>query len=97
MVETSEIATIGVDLAKNVFQICGMDVGGNVVLRRRVKFGQARRPAARSTPNALRSDQVVLNLTHARNTEKMRVFPPSVRMSGQTALGSCPATSPSGQ
>lgn len=37
MAEASEIATIGVDVAKNVFQICGMDASGNVVLRRRMR------------------------------------------------------------
>jgi transposase len=37
MAETSEIATIGVDVAKNVFQVCGMDASGAVVLRRRLR------------------------------------------------------------
>jgi transposase len=37
MAEMSAVTTIGVDVAKNVLQICGMDLGGNVVLRRRVR------------------------------------------------------------
>lgn len=32
-----EVATIGVDLAKHVFQLHGVDVAGNIVLRRRLR------------------------------------------------------------
>jgi transposase len=35
-----EVSTIGVDIAKSVFQIHGVDAGGTVVIRRRV--GRAR-------------------------------------------------------
>ena len=31
------LSTVGIDLAKNVFELCGMDEEGNVVLRRRVR------------------------------------------------------------
>ena len=31
-----EVSTIGVDIAKSVFQIHGVDAGGTVVIRRRV-------------------------------------------------------------
>ena len=36
----SEITTIGLDLAKNVFQIHGVDAVGAVVLRKRLRRGQ---------------------------------------------------------
>ena len=32
-----ELATIGVDIAKNIFQLHGIDAEGNVILRRKVK------------------------------------------------------------
>jgi transposase len=35
-----EITTIGLDLAKHVFQVHGIDASGNVVLRRRLRRGQ---------------------------------------------------------
>lgn len=31
------IKTIGIDLAKNVFELCGLDVDGEILLRRRVR------------------------------------------------------------
>ena len=34
------ITTLGIDLAKNVFQLHGVDKGGRAVLRRRVKRSQ---------------------------------------------------------
>jgi transposase len=36
----SEITTIGLDLAKNVFQVHGIDVQGTTVLRKRLRRGQ---------------------------------------------------------
>src|SRR5215467_3339188 len=36
----SEITTIGLDLAKHVFQIHGIDAAGNCVLRKRLRRGQ---------------------------------------------------------
>ena len=36
----NEVITIGVDLAKNVFQIHGIDAEGGVVIRRQLKRGQ---------------------------------------------------------
>ncbi len=36
----SEVITIGVDLAKNVFQVHGVDAEGSVVVRRQLKRGQ---------------------------------------------------------
>ncbi len=36
----SEVITIGVDLAKNVFQVHGVDAEGAVIVRRRLKRGQ---------------------------------------------------------
>jgi transposase len=36
----SEIATIGLDLAKHVFQVHGIDAEGTTVLRKRLRRGQ---------------------------------------------------------
>ncbi len=36
----NEVITIGVDLAKNVFQVHGVDAEGAVVVRRRLRRGQ---------------------------------------------------------
>ena len=33
----SEVTTIGVDLAKNVFQVHGVDVAGEIVIRRQLR------------------------------------------------------------
>ena len=33
-----EVSTIGLDIAKSVFQIHGVDVDGTVVIRRRVSY-----------------------------------------------------------
>jgi len=34
------IKTLGIDLAKNVFHLCSMDVHGKVVLRKRLSRGK---------------------------------------------------------
>ena len=36
----SEITTIGLDLAKNVFQVHGVDGAGQVVVRKQLRRGQ---------------------------------------------------------
>ena len=36
----NEVITIGVDLAKNVFQVHGVDAGGSVIVRRQLRRGQ---------------------------------------------------------
>jgi len=36
----SEVITIGIDLAKNVFQVHGVDAEGNVIIRRQLRRGQ---------------------------------------------------------
>ena len=36
----SEIITVGLDLAKNVFRLHGADVSGRAVLRRKLRRGQ---------------------------------------------------------
>ena len=36
----TEVITIGVDLAKNVFQVHGVDAEGSVIVRRRLRRGQ---------------------------------------------------------
>ena len=35
----NEISTVGLDLAKNVFQVHGVDASGEVVLRRQLRRG----------------------------------------------------------
>ena len=35
-----EVTTIGIDLAKNVFAVCGADGSGRVVMRRQLKRAQ---------------------------------------------------------
>ena len=35
-----QATTIGLDLAKHVFQVHGVDAAGNVVLKRRLRRGQ---------------------------------------------------------
>jgi hypothetical protein len=37
---TMDIKTLGIDLAKSVFHLCGMDEQGNVVLRKRLSRGK---------------------------------------------------------
>ena len=36
----NEVITIGVDLAKNVFQVHGVDAEGSVIVRRQLRRGQ---------------------------------------------------------
>ena len=36
----TEVTTIGVDIAKNVFQVHGIDAAGEVVIRRKLRRGQ---------------------------------------------------------
>jgi transposase len=54
----SEITTIGLDLAKHVFQVHGIDAQGTTVLRKRLRRGQVlaffsrSKQAPSSTPNA---------------------------------------------
>jgi transposase len=38
-----DITTIGLDLAKNVFQVHAVDAAGSVVLRKRLRRSQVRR------------------------------------------------------
>jgi hypothetical protein len=45
-----EVSTIGVDIAKSVFQIHGVDADGTVVIRKRV--GRAKVPWIRSAPQS---------------------------------------------
>ena len=35
-----QIATIGLDIAKNIFQVHGVDAVGHVVIRRRLRRGE---------------------------------------------------------
>ena len=39
-----EITTIGIDLAKSVFEVCGADSGGRVVMRPQLRRGQVEFP-----------------------------------------------------
>jgi transposase len=45
-----QITTIGLDLAKNVFQVHGVDAEGNVVVRRKLHRAQVREFFAGLTP-----------------------------------------------
>ena len=36
----SEVTTVGLDIAKNVFQVHGIDAGGDVVIRRQLRRSQ---------------------------------------------------------
>ncbi len=38
-----EVTTVAIDLAKNVFALCGADAKGRVVLRKELRSGSARR------------------------------------------------------
>jgi transposase len=46
----SEITTIGLDLAKHVFQVHGIDAEGTTVLRKRLRRGRYRVPAVCKKP-----------------------------------------------
>src|SRR5947199_778152 len=46
----SEISTIGLDLAKNVFQVHGVHRSGAVVLRRQLRRGEAEKFFAQLSP-----------------------------------------------
>ena len=46
----SEISMIGLDLAKNVFQVHGIDGSGSVVLRRQLRRGQVEKFFAQLAP-----------------------------------------------
>jgi hypothetical protein len=51
------IATIGIDLAKNVFQLHGVDGRGKVVLRRQLHRGQMRDKTVRTVWAILAHDR----------------------------------------
>jgi hypothetical protein len=53
----AEISMIGLDLAKNVFQIQGIDAASTVVLRRQVRRGQVEKSARRAFHRPLRADR----------------------------------------
>ena len=46
----AKISMIGLDLAKNVFQVHGIDAAGKVVLRRQLRRGQMEKFFARLSP-----------------------------------------------
>jgi transposase len=46
----SEISTIGLDLAKNVFQVHAVDASGRVVLRRQLRRGAVEKFFAKLPP-----------------------------------------------
>ena len=43
----SEVSTIGLDLAKNVFRVHGADASGAVLVRKKLRRAQPLRPPAR--------------------------------------------------
>jgi hypothetical protein len=50
---TAKISVIGIDLAKNVFQIHGIDAAGKAVLRRQLRRGQMERFFAKLPPTVV--------------------------------------------
>ena len=44
----NEITTVGLDLAKHVFQVHGVDAAGATVLRKQLRRAQGSRPAPRA-------------------------------------------------
>jgi transposase len=45
-----QVSMIGLDLAKNIFQVHGVDASGSVVLRKRLRRGQVERFFAALAP-----------------------------------------------
>jgi transposase len=46
-----EVVTVGLDIAKSVFQVHGVDAGGGVAIRRQLRRAQVRR----SSPSCRRA------------------------------------------
>lgn len=75
-----ELVTIGVDLAKNVFQICGMNAAGEVVLKRRLRRASlfeffTRQPACRVGMEACASSHHWARLIRSLGHD-VRLVPP---------------------
>ena len=77
----AEISMIGLDLAKNVFQVHGVDASGAVVLRRQLRRGQVEKFFAQQAPTLVGMEacagahhwaRVIGGLGH-----QVRVMPPS--------------------
>lgn len=58
-----EVTTIGIDLAKNVFQVHGVDAAGEVVFHRQLRLGQVL-PVLRKQPACLVGIEVCATAHH---------------------------------
>lgn len=99
----TKISMVGLDLAKNVFQIHGIDDAGTVVLRRQVRRGQVEKCFAELRPTLVRMEacggahhwgRVFQSLGH-----EVRIMPPAYvkphvkrnKNDGRDAEGVCEA------
>jgi len=57
----NKISVVGLDLAKNVFQIHGVDTDGEVVVRKQLKRSQLRKFFARLEPCLVGMEAIVLS------------------------------------
>jgi hypothetical protein len=74
----TEVITIGVDLAKNVYQVHGVDGSGGVVFRRQLRRGQML-PFFKKQPLCLVGMEACANSHHSRGVTPGANFdPPSV-------------------
>ena len=77
----NEVITIGVDLAKNVFQVHGVDAGGGVVFRRQLRRGRVL-PFFDKQPPCLVGMEACATSHHWRREiealgHRVRLMPPS--------------------
>ena len=77
----TEITTIGLDLAKNVFQIHAVDATGTVVIRRQIRRAQMMLFFSRLAPCLIGTEACAGAHYWARELAKLghevRLFPPS--------------------
>jgi hypothetical protein len=72
-----QVSTIGVDLAKNVFQVHGVDSDGKVVI--------TRRPAARRSPRLSCCSRQSIAGTEGSDTEQKSIGPARSPLAGVKA------------
>jgi hypothetical protein len=66
-----EVSTIGLDIAKSVFQVHGVDVAGSVVIRKRVSRANSRRKTPCRITSAAKTSvrRFALQAQHVRNAQ----------------------------
>jgi hypothetical protein len=58
-----EITTIGIDLAKNVFQVHAVDASGAVVIRKALRRVEVvRQPGGHDNPNAVTQERLIRDM-----------------------------------